>query len=87
MTKRAYARYFLAIQYIVQTGGTSAFQAFIRDLLSNKSAAETTLDVFNQDWPTFEENVEDYSAKAFGQFVIEDEEAHNGAMAKPSRQH
>jgi len=81
MTRRQYARYYLAVQYIVNTGGASSLQAFIRDLLSGKSVSDTVLDVFNQDWDTFEDKVERFSKDTFSQFAREDE--NSGAPSQP----
>ena len=74
LTKRLWARYYLAIKYIADTGGVNTLQAFARDMVDGKSAADTVLNNLSQDWPTFEKNVKDYSVKTFLQFTPDDDD-------------
>jgi len=74
ITRTQYARYYLAVKYIVDTGGTSSFQVFMRSLLNDKSAAEAVRDALGQEWPLFERQVKNYSAQAFEKFALPDTE-------------
>jgi hypothetical protein len=72
VTQKDYARYYLAIKYMVDTGGMSSFQTFMRNLLANKSAADAVRDVFAQEWPVFERHVKEYSVKEFSKYAAAD---------------
>jgi len=74
LTKRQWARYYLAIKYITETGGVDSLQAFARDVIGGKSVADTILNTLSQDWPTFEKNVKDYTFKTFLQLTPDDDD-------------
>jgi hypothetical protein len=72
----------LAIQYIVKTGGSSGFQAFIRDMLAGQSAAQSVRDVLSQEWPDFEKNVHEFSVNSFKTYMEEDQTSAPAAGGK-----
>lgn len=72
LSRLQWARYFLAIQYIYETGGVNGFQSFVRAVVSGTSAADAIRDSLSQDWSTFKENVQAYSSKIYNQFAAED---------------
>ncbi len=74
LSQREWARYYLAIKYIFDTGGVNAFQGFVRNVVGEKSAADAILDTLSQEWPTFEKNIKDYSTKAFLSFTPDDDD-------------
>jgi hypothetical protein len=74
VTQKDYARYYLAIHYIVETGGMTSFQTLMRTMLANESAADAVRDGLGQEWPVFERNVRDYSIKEFSKYAPTDVE-------------
>ena len=65
LNKQHYAQYYLAIQYLYDTGGVNALQQFVREIVAGQSAAEAVHDTLGQYWPDFERNVHAYSESAF----------------------
>jgi hypothetical protein len=65
LTKNQWAQYYLAIKYISDTGGVNGFQAFVREIVSGSSAADTVRRTLNQEWPDFKKNVHTYTANAY----------------------
>ena len=74
LTKAQWARYYLAIKYIVDTGGMDAFQQFLREVLNGTIVADAILHTLNQDWTTFTQNVKKYSIDAFMPFALSDDD-------------
>jgi hypothetical protein len=72
LTKRQWARYFLSIQYIASTSGTTVLQTFVRDVVGGKSPADAVRDDLGQDWATFKKNVQLYSAKVYLPLMLPD---------------
>jgi hypothetical protein len=72
LTPRQYARYYLAVKYIVAQGGTTNLQALIRDLTNNRSAADAVRDVLGQEWPDFQRHVKAYAMDEFTRFAPAD---------------
>ena len=65
LSKAQWARYYLAIKYIYDTGGVNAFQGFVREMLSGQTAADAILHTLSQEWPVYKKNVREYSAHVF----------------------
>ncbi len=84
LTRRQFARYYLATKYIVETSGSSTLQAFIRDLLNGKSAADSIRNVLGQEWPVFEKNVRAFTITCFARFAREDEPTTLGTSGSPT---
>jgi hypothetical protein len=75
-----WARYYLAIQYIYDTGGINALQGFVRELLAGVSPADAILHIPSQEWVVYKKNVEAYSAKVFLQHMPPDDPRFPGTV-------
>jgi hypothetical protein len=62
LTKKQWASYDLAIQYISR-GGVINLQNFIGNILEGKSTADAIMNVFGLPWETFEKNEKEYARK------------------------
>jgi hypothetical protein len=74
ITKVHYARYYLAIKYIQQTGGINAFQNLIREIVQGNSPADSVQHTLGTLWPEFQQNVKAYSLQQFQQFTPDDKD-------------
>ena len=72
LTHRAWANYYLAVKYVAEAG---ALQAFVREMTSGTSAANTVRQVLGQEWPTFVANVRGFSAKSFSEQAAADDDS------------
>ena len=71
LVPKDWALYYLAVKYVAVTGN---LQAFVRDITSGQSAADTVRNSLNEEWPAFEEHVHAYALQALASYAMPEED-------------